>query len=324
MGARVVGLRKVLPTERRAGGDVGSPVIEAQDLRCAYGQFEAVRGVDLCIGSGSLYALLGTNGAGKTTTLETLEGHRRPTSGRVRVLGGDPRSVAVRRRMGIMLQESGFAGDLTVAETLRLWAAVADRTDDRGRLLERVDLTRRREARVAQLSGGERRRLDLAMAVYGAPEVVFLDEPTTGLDPESRGRVWDLIRELLAVGTTVVLTTHYLEEAESLADRIGIMHDGGIAVEGALADVLAAYPSRIGFELPSEVSLTDLPLTPSAVAVDGRQVWLPTDDMPADLYTLLTWARRRDLDLRHLSANEANLADVFRQVAQGAIPQETR
>jgi ABC-2 type transport system ATP-binding protein len=300
------------------------PIIEARDLRCSYGQFEAVRGLDLRIEQGSLYALLGTNGAGKTTTLETLEGHRRPTSGRVRVLGGDPRSAAVRRRTGIMLQESGFAGDLTVAETLRLWAAVAGRSDDRGRLLERVDLTTRRGVRVAQLSGGERRRLDLAMAVYGAPEVVFLDEPTTGLDPQSRARVWDLVRDLLAAGTTVVLTTHYLEEAESLADRIGIMHEGRIAVEGALADVLTAYPSRIGFELPQEVSVAELPAAREAVALQDRQVWLDTDDLQADLYTLLSWARQRGIDLRRLSASEANLADVFHQVAQGATPQVTR
>lgn len=224
----------------------------------------------------------------------------------------------------MMLQESGFADDLTVAETLRLWAAVAGRGDDGGRLLERLDLTRRREVRVAQLSGGERRRLDLAMAVHGEPEVVFLDEPTTGLDPQSRAQVWDLIRGLLVAGTTVALTTHYLEEAESLADRIGIMHEGRIAVEGSLADVLATYPSRIGFELPGGVPVTDLPLPGEAVAVQGQQVWLHTDDLQADLHTVLSWARQRDITLRRLSASEASLADVFRQVAQGATPQVTR
>lgn len=299
-------------------------IIETQDLRCSYGPFEAVRGVDLQVARGSLYALLGTNGAGKTTTLETLEGHRRPTTGRVRVLGDDPRSGPVRRRMGIMLQESGFAGDLTAAETLRLWGAVAGRADSPYELLERVDLTRRRDVRVAQLSGGERRRLDLAMAVFGTPELLFLDEPTTGLDPESRAQVWDLVRDMLAGGATVVLTTHYLEEAESLADRIGIMHEGRIAVEGTLADVLRRYPARIGFDLPEHVSVADLPIVVVAPTVNGGRVWLHTDDIQGDLYTVISWARERGLDLQHLSASEATLADVFRQVAQGSVPEVAR
>lgn len=299
-------------------------IIEAQDLRCSYGDFEAVRGVDLRVVQGSLYALLGTNGAGKTTTLETLEGHRLPTAGRVRVLGGDPRSSSVRRRMGIMLQESGFAGDLTPAETLQLWGAVADRRDDPHELLERIDLTRRRDVRVAQLSGGERRRLDFAMAVFGQPELMFLDEPTTGLDPESRAQMWNLIRDMLTGGATVVLTTHYLEEAESLADRIGIMHEGRIAVEGTLADVLKRYPSRISFDLPANVSVADLPTTGGDPIVEGGRVWLDTQDVQGDLYAVLSWAHRRGLDLQHLAANEATLADVFHQVAQASVLEMAR
>ncbi len=217
--------------------DSADPLIETHDLRCSYGKFEAVRGIDIMIRRGELYALLGTNGAGKTTTLETLEGHRRETSGSLCVLGGDPRSVAVRRRIGMMLQESGFAGDLTVSETLELWGRIAGRQDNAQSLLDRLALARRRNVRVAQLSGGERRRLDLAMALYGSPELLFLDEPTTGLDPESRGLVWDLIRALQDDGVTIMLTTHYLEEAEALADRVAIMHDGLIAVEGTLTDL---------------------------------------------------------------------------------------
>lgn len=298
-------------------------MIEARDLRCSYGPFEAVRGVDLQIAAGSLYALLGTNGAGKTTTLETLEGHRRPTSGQVSVLGGDPRSRPVRRRMGIMLQEAGFAGDLTVIETLRLWAAVADRSDDPHALLRRVDLLRRRDVAVTQLSGGERRRLDFAMAIFGSPDLVFLDEPTTGLDPQSRAQMWGLIRELLAAGATVVLTTHYLEEAESLADRIGIMHEGRIVVEGSLGDVLRRHPARIGFDLPEQLSVTDLPEL-AGTTVEGRRVWLRSDDIQGDLYTVLSWAREHDVRLRRLSASEATLADVFHQVAQGLAVEVAR
>lgn len=299
-------------------------IIEARGLRCLYGQFEAVRGLDLQVEKGSLYALLGTNGAGKTTTLEALEGHRRPTSGQVHVFGGDPRSAPVRRRMGIMLQESGVAGALTVAETLRLWAAVADRADDQVELLNRVDLAKRRDVRVTQLSGGERRRLDLAMAVFGFPELVFLDEPTTGLDAESRADMWELVRELLNRGATVLLTTHYLEEAEALADRIGIMHEGRIAVEGTLADVVRRYPARIGFELPGGVCLSDLPLAPGVAALHGRRVTIGTDHLQGDLYTVLSWARERGFDLERLSAHEANLADVFRQVAQGSATGATQ
>lgn len=299
------------------------PVIEAHGLRCSYGAFEAVRGVDLRVDRGSLYALLGTNGAGKTTTLETLEGHRRPSSGSVRVLGGDPRSASVRRRTGIMLQESGFAGDLTVVETLRLWAAVARRSDNCEVLLERVGLHERRDVRVAQLSGGERRRLDLAMAVHGRPELVFLDEPTTGLDPHSRGQIWELVQDLLGSGTTVLLTTHYLEEAGSLADRIGIMHAGRLVVEGTLPEVLATYPARIGFELPPRTVLDDLPVVRGRAVVQGRQVHIDTDDVQDDLYALLSWARDNDAPLRRLSASEADLASVFRDVADGLTREAT-
>ena len=292
-------------------------LIEAHALRCSYGKFEAVRGLDIMVSRGELYALLGTNGAGKTTTLETLEGHRRPTSGSVSVFGGDPRSVAVRRRMGMMLQETGFAGDLTVLETLGLWGQVAERRDNAEALLDRLDLARRRDVRVAQLSGGERRRLDLAMALYGNPELLFLDEPTTGLDPESRVLVWDLIRGLLGGGVTIMLTTHYLEEAEALADRVAIMHDGRIAVEGTLADLLADYPARIEFDLPDGIAADDIPLPGDSASSRGTRMSIATDDVERDLEVLLQWARVRNLRLGHLEASDATLDELFRSVARG-------
>ncbi len=292
-------------------------LIEAHALRCSYGKFEAVRGLDIMISRGELYALLGTNGAGKTTTLETLEGHRRPTSGSVSVFGGDPRSVAVRRRMGMMLQETGFAGDLTVLEMLGLWGQVAERRDNAEALLDRLDLARRRDVRVAQLSGGERRRLDLAMALYGNPELLFLDEPTTGLDPESRVLVWDLIRGLLGGGVTIMLTTHYLEEAEALADRVAIMHDGRIAVEGTLADLLADYPARIEFDLPDGIAADDIPLPGDSASSRGTRMSIATDDVERDLEVLLQWARVRNLRLGHLEASDATLDELFRSVAGG-------
>ncbi|MEO6626979.1 MAG: ABC transporter ATP-binding protein [Aquihabitans sp.] len=293
------------------------PLIETHDLRCAYGKFEAVRGIGITIGRGELYALLGTNGAGKTTTLETLEGHRRPTSGSLRVLGGDPRSVAVRRRIGMMLQESGFAGDLTVYETLELWSRIAGRLDNAETLLDRLDLARRRNVRVAQLSGGERRRLDLAMALYGSPELLFLDEPTTGLDPESRSLVWDLIRGLQDHGVTIMLTTHYLEEAEALADRVAIMHDGRIAVEGTVAHLLSENSARIEFDLPEGIAAQDLPFTVDTTSNRGARITVVTDHLEADLEVLLQWARVRNLRLGHLEASDATLNELFQSIARG-------
>src|ERR1039457_4269958 len=226
-------------------------VITVRDLRRRYGSkgghgFDAVRGVP--------FSLLGTNGGGKASTMEVLEGLVPPAQGSVRVLGRDPfrERALVRRRMGIMLQEGGFPPDLTVAETGRMAAGTLRAPRPVAEALELVSLGGRSGVAVRSLSGGERRRLDLAMAILGCPEVLFLDEPTTGLDPQSRRRTWLLIRELLAAGTTVVLTTHYLEEAEELADRLAIMHQGRIVRTGTPAQVAASQPTRISFELPED------------------------------------------------------------------------
>jgi ABC-2 type transport system ATP-binding protein len=307
-------------------------VVAARDLRCSYGSYEAVRGVDLAVRPGELFALLGTNGAGKTTTMETLEGHRAATSGTVSLLGLDPvhDRAAVRPRVGIMLQESGFAGELTVAETVRLWLRLSSSphaaSDRRERTiadaLERLDLADRADTRVVQLSGGQKRRLDLVLATVNRPEVLFLDEPTTGLDPESRERTWSLVRELRADGTTVVLTTHYLEEAERMADRLAIMHRGRIALTGTLDDVLAAQPSRITFRLPEGARGPDaerqlrLAVEPRALELDAQQTYaLDTDDLQTALARLLTWAERHGHRLERLSASDASLAEVFHRIS---------
>jgi ABC-2 type transport system ATP-binding protein len=203
-------------------------VIEVTDLRRVYGGgFEAVRGITFSVGRGEVFALLGTNGAGKTSTVELLEGLAPATGGRVRVLGHDPYAerAAVRPHMGVMLQEGGFPSELTVAETTRMWADCTSGARPVDEALDLVGLTRRSGVRVKQLSGGEKRRLDLALALLGHPEVLFLDEPTTGLDAEGRQDTWRVVRELRDAGTTVLLTTHYLEEAEGLADRLAILHD---------------------------------------------------------------------------------------------------
>ncbi|MFD1146595.1 ABC transporter ATP-binding protein [Saccharothrix hoggarensis] len=295
------------------------PVIEVTGLRCRYGGFEAVRGVDFEVSEGELFALLGTNGAGKTTTMETLEGLRAPHAGTVRVFGVDPfrERAALRPRIGIMLQDSGFPADLTARELVRLWDATSGRraTED---VLERLDLAHRRDVRIKQLSGGERRRLDLALAVLGRPELLFLDEPTTGLDPESRRRTWEVVRGLLAEGSTVVLTTHYLEEAETLAHRLAILHEGVVAVSGALVDVLAAQPARISFDLPGGLDVGALPmLAGDVVHRPSGRVEVRTRELQDDLADLLAWARGEGLRLGRIRAHHASLEDVFHHARTG-------
>ncbi|MDI3422266.1 ABC transporter ATP-binding protein [Streptomyces luteolus] len=305
-------------------------VIEVTDLRRVYGGgFEAVRGVSFAVGRGELFALLGTNGAGKTSTVELLEGLARPSGGRVRVLGHDPYAERgrVRPRIGVMLQEGGFPSELTVGEAVRMWAGCTSGSRPTGEALELVGLGHRARVRVKQLSGGEKRRLDLALALLGRPEVLFLDEPTTGLDAEGRVETWELVRALRASGTTVLLTTHYLEEAESLADRLAIMHAGQLAVSGTPAEVTAAQPSQISFELPDGYHLGDLPplgaLGVTAHETEGRNVKLRTDALQQAATQLLLWARDAGVELRGLDVRSASLEEAFLRIARD-VKQEAR
>ncbi|MFE5240155.1 MULTISPECIES: ABC transporter ATP-binding protein [unclassified Streptomyces] len=305
-------------------------VIETAGLKRSYQGFDAVRGIDFTVARGELFALLGTNGAGKTSTLEILEGQATPTGGSVRVLGHDPfrERASVRHRIGVMLQEGGFPTELTVLETVRMWAGCTTGARPADEALALTSLTGRRDVRVKQLSGGERRRLDLALALLGRPEVLFLDEPTTGLDAQSRRDTWDLIRELKLQGTTVLLTTHYLEEAEQLADRLAIMHQGLIATTGRVADVVAERPSRITFELPEDRFLGELPpLPPMGVTrheTEGRTVRLETRDLQRTATELLVWAQRTGVTLRALDARSASLEEAFMEIAKGLDNEETR
>ncbi|MDG9702436.1 ABC transporter ATP-binding protein [Streptomyces sp. DH37] len=310
--------------------DIGEQVIEVSGLRRRYGPakgdggFEAVRGVSFSVARGELFALLGTNGAGKTSTVELLEGLAEPSGGEVRVLGHDPyrERDRVRSRIGMMLQEGGFPSDLTVAETARMWAGCTSGARPTAEALEMVGLAPRADVRVKQLSGGERRRLDLAMALLGRPEVLFLDEPTTGLDAEGRRETWRLVRELREGGTTVVLTTHYLEEAEELADRLAIMRAGRIVVSGTPAEVTASRPSRIRFTLPEGVPAARLPLSlkaawdsPCRRPEDERRVEIRTERLQEALTELLLWARREDVALEGLDARSASLEEAFLEIA---------
>ncbi|MFF3406894.1 ABC transporter ATP-binding protein [Streptomyces sp. NPDC002742] len=307
-------------------------VIEVTDLRRVYGgdgrDFEAVRGITFSVRRGELFALLGTNGAGKTSTVELIEGLAPPAGGRVRVLGHDPYTdrAAVRPRIGVMLQEGGFPSELTVAETARMWAACTSGARPPEQALDRVGLAHRRDVRVKQLSGGEKRRLDLALALLGGPEVLFLDEPTTGLDVEGRRSTWELVRELRDGGTTVLLTTHYLEEAEVLADRLAILHEGRVAALGTPAEVTASQPSHISFELPDGYFPGDLPPLPelgvSSHETAGRTIRLRTEELQRTATALLVWADRARVELRGLDVRPASLEEAFLRIAREAAAQD--
>ncbi|MGC5014909.1 ABC transporter ATP-binding protein [Streptosporangium sp. DT93] len=296
-----------------------TPVIDVERLNLTYGDFPAVKDLSFQVRPGELYALLGTNGAGKTSALETVEGHRRATSGTVRVFGKSPQDRrTVRPRMGVMLQESGFSPDLTVRESVRLIGGLTRRTDTVERVLGVVNLTRRAATKVSQLSGGEKRRLDFATAVYGTPELIFLDEPTTGLDIQSRDDLWTTVDRLREAGSTVVLTTHYLEEAQQHADRIGLMHEGTLHREGTVSELTRTLPSTVRFSLPGPAPVAPLPL-PAVRDGDGTFL-VETFGLQKDLHVLLGWAQEHSVELRDLQAGPTRLDDVFRAIGNDRTP----
>lgn len=294
-----------------------STVISTRDLRRVYGHgasaFEAVKGIDLDVQEGEVFGLLGTNGAGKTSTLDLLEGLSAPTSGRVEVFGLDPHTerATVRPQIGIMLQSGGLPAELTVTETLEMWRGTCSNPTTVEAVLEQVDLIDRAHVRVGAMSGGEKRRVDLAAALLGQPRLLFLDEPTTGLDPESRRATWQLLADLKASGVTMVLTTHYLDEAEALADHIAIMHQGEVANSGTLRDIVDAHPATIAFEHPG---LALPPLEGAHVEARSR-VTVSTRDLQGHLYELLGWARAHGIELVGLDARAASLESVFLTIA---------
>jgi ABC-2 type transport system ATP-binding protein len=306
---------------QKTSGAPSRPVIEVDRLSVSYGDFHAVKDLSFRVEQGELYALLGTNGAGKTSALEVIEGHRSASSGTARVFGESPANRrSVRPRMGIMLQESGFSADLTVAESVRLVGRLSGRSDSVGRVLGIVDLTHKAATRVGQLSGGEKRRLDFATAVYGRPELIVLDEPTTGLDIQSRDALWEAVEELRGNGSTVILTTHYLEEAQQHADRIGLMHRGTLRSQGTVPELTRTLPAAIQFSLSPGTPAPPLGTAEAA----GSAYQVETFDLQADLKRLLDWADLHDVDLHGLSAAPTRLDDVFRAIETDPVPTPTR
>src|SRR4051812_8665493 len=291
-------------------------VIEVFGLRRAYEAVEAVRGLDLQIARGEVYAFVGPNGAGKTTTVEILEGFGTPTAGHVRVLGRDPAHApaAWRDRIGIMLQESAPDPGLTVRETLELYAGYHARRRSIGETLSLVGLAAEAERRGADLSGGQQRRLDLALAIIGDPELIFLDEPTTGFDPAARRAAWDVLDGLRALGRTVFLTTHYMDEAERLADRIGVVVDGRLVAEGTPRTLGGRdrEAAAITFTLPAALDAGDLPaaLRPRLAQRD-RRLTLTSRRPLEDLERLAAWAGSRGVALPDLEVRRASLEDVY-------------
>ena len=304
--------------------------VRVRGLRRTYGTgataFEAVCGIDLDVPTGSITALLGTNGAGKTSTLEVIEGLAEPTGGSVRVLGMDPVAdrAAVRRRTGVLLQRSGFSGDLTVRETLRLWHGTLTAPRAVDEMIELLSLGRRADTCMLSLSGGEARRVDLACTLMGSPELVILDEPTTGLDPESRREVWNLVAGLRDTGSTVVITTHYLEEAETLADRLEIMHAGQIVRSGTPTEIAAGHPSMISFDRlsqsPDHVGAVATITAVTGVLHEHGRTTLETHDLQSSMFGLLLWAGGRDIRLEGLDARSPSLETVFLAIADGRDP----
>ncbi|MER7129341.1 ABC transporter ATP-binding protein [Streptosporangium saharense] len=289
--------------------------IQVDGLRKSYGDFTAVRDVSFEVAQGEIFALLGRNGAGKTTTVEVLAGFQAPDEGTVRVLGLDPvrDRARVRRSSGIMLQEAGFFPDLTVAQTVDAWRDFVAAPRPRDEALGLAGLGAKAGTRVRQLSGGEKRRLDLALAVLSRPDVLFLDEPTTGMDPRARRDTWGVILDLARQGTTILLTTHYLEEAQRLASSMVIMDRGTVVAGGGMAETLAAQTGRVAFELPLSVGLRDLPLPGATPEGDLAVYRVPDPDLVA--HALLDWAAGRGLRLRGLEVRTATLEDLFLDLA---------
>ena len=296
---------------------VTEPAIEVRGLHKSYGQVEAVRGIDLCVSKGEVFALLGPNGAGKTTTVEILEGHRDRSAGDVSVLGYDPgrNDRALKRRIGIVLQSTSVEPYLSVEETINLFRGYYPHPLPLEQILEVIGLREQRRIRVKRLSGGQQRRLDVAIGLAGDPELLFLDEPTTGFDPSARRGAWEMIRNLQSLGKTILLTTHYMEEAEHLADRVAIMVDGEIVAEGTPGELSQRDGSvTIGFRIDSGLSALPEDLGAEQAGNSGRYT-ITTSTPTRSLHQLTGWAVEQGIELQELSVSRPSLEDLFIELA---------
>jgi ABC-2 type transport system ATP-binding protein len=304
---------------------VSEAAISVRGLRKSYGEHEAVRGVDFEVAAGEVFGFLGPNGAGKTTTIEILEGYRERSGGEVSVFGIDPGKPnrAWRNRVGLVLQECELDPLWTVHEAISLFACFYESPRPVEETIELVGLGDKRDARVATLSGGQKRRADVAIGIVGDPDLIFLDEPTTGFDPTARRDAWNMIEGLKALGKTVFLTTHYMDEAQHLADRVAILRDGRIVAQGRTEDLGESLGRRtvIGFTLADGLGVEDVRSRVSApVTVSGNGVGIETEDPQADLYRLLSLAEERKATLDDLEVRRPNLEDIFLELTREEPP----
>jgi ABC-2 type transport system ATP-binding protein len=278
-----------------------SAVVAVEGLRKSYDDFEALKGIDFELRAGEVFGLLGPNGAGKTTTVEILEGYRSRDGGEVEVLGEDPATagLAWRGRIGVVLQSSAMYDNLTVTESLAQFAGYYEHPRPVDEVIGVTGLDEKREERVRRLSGGQRRRLDLGLALVGDPELIFLDEPTTGFDPGARRRAWETIRSLRSLGKTILLTTHSLDEVEQLADRVAVLREGRVVAAGTPKELTAATPA-------TEIRYRD----------NGREVVLRTEDPVRDLHELTRRALEEGVDLEGLEVRRPSLEEVYLTLTQ--------
>jgi ABC-2 type transport system ATP-binding protein len=280
-----------------------SNAVVVSDLRKSYGDLEALRGVSFEIAAGEIFGLLGPNGAGKTTTVEILEGYRKRDAGTVTVLGEDPTKAGQswRESIGVVLQSSAMYQSLSVAESLALFAGYYKQPREVDEVVQLVGLEEKRDTHVRTLSGGQKRRLDLGLALVGDPELLFLDEPTTGFDPQARRRAWESITALRSLGKTILLTTHYLDEAERLCDRVAVLRDGEIVALGRPGELTGALP-------PTEIRYRR----------DGNEVVLRTDDPTRTLHELTTQALAEGRELEALEVRRPSLEEIYLSLTEEA------
>ncbi|MCS7240312.1 MAG: ABC transporter ATP-binding protein [Candidatus Bipolaricaulota bacterium] len=290
------------------------PILRVRDLRKAYGQILAVNGVSFTVDAGTIFSLLGPNGAGKTTTVEILEGLRLPDAGEIELFGEEVQRVGrtQKARIGVVLQDGAFEPLLRVHEVLNLFRSFFQKGQDPAALLELVGLADKARALVKTLSGGQKQRLALAIALLNDPELLFLDEPTAGLDPQARRHIWGILESLRAQGKTIFLTTHYMEEAEALSDWVCIMDHGKIIAEGTPRELVSRFgpATFVEFETPTAIS----PLSTcfaGRLRQDGERMSLEVEDLGRDLSALLSWAAEQNVPLRNLVIRQPNLEDVF-------------